>query len=507
MDLPREPPLGSYDYDLLVLGGGSGGLAVAKEAAGLGKGVMLVDPVAASLRGTQRELGGSTLNDCKRKFLQQASLLGKALEDARRYCWKVEDNVSHGWAELVKAVQPQLTTRSLDLKRELKTCGVSYLSARGEIVAPHTVEVTDVNGWKRCLTAETLVVATGGRPRYLDIPGSREHCLTSEDLLSLPHHPGRTLVVGGTAEGVEYAGFLFGLGLAVTVMPQPDLLPGFDRRMAQKVENDLVVRGLEVLHHCSVAQIEKVGPCVKDPLSGETTDGPAKLQVNIMSKDGQTRQEEFDTVLLAIGREAATHDMGLEGVGVQCGQDGRILVNESDQTSVDHIYAVGSVQHGRPSSSGLSVHAGTLLARRLYRGENIQCDYTNVPTVVLTPLEYAVCGLSEEEAASAFGEGSVEVYHSYYWPLEWELPARNKNSCYLKVICHILDHEERVVGIHVMGPNAADVVQGFAAAMKCGLTKRQLDATVGVRPSSAQVLCSLTLTQRASEALAVRGNC
>uniref|UniRef100_A0A673C7Y1 Thioredoxin reductase 1 n=1 Tax=Sphaeramia orbicularis TaxID=375764 RepID=A0A673C7Y1_9TELE len=146
---------------------------------------------------------------------------------------------------------------------------------------------------------------------------------------------------------------------------------------------------------------------------------------------------------------------------------------------------LGLLQHGRPSTTGLSVHAGTLLACRLYGGENTLCDYTNVPAVVLTPLEYAACGLSEEKANLMFGKDNIEVYHNYYWPLEWTLPARNKNSCYVKVIS--MSPQDRVVGLHIMGPNAGDVLQGFATAMKCGLTKRQLDATVGISPSSAQV--------------------
>uniref|UniRef100_A0A3B5BDH0 Thioredoxin reductase 1, cytoplasmic n=1 Tax=Stegastes partitus TaxID=144197 RepID=A0A3B5BDH0_9TELE len=143
------------------------------------------------------------------------------------------------------------------------------------------------------------------------------------------------------------------------------------------------------------------------------------------------------------------------------------------------------VSHGRPSTTGLSLHAGTLLARRLYGGDSILCDYTVVPTVVLTPLEYAACGLSEEKASLTFGEDNIEVYHSYYWPHEWTLPARNKNSCYVKVICHVPD--QRVVGLHIMGPNAGDILQGFVTAMRCGLTKQQLDATVGVHPGAAQV--------------------
>ncbi|KAM8740481.1 thioredoxin reductase 1, cytoplasmic-like isoform 2-T2 [Acanthopagrus schlegelii] len=512
-----DPPTGSsseaYDYDLLVIGGGSGGLAVAKEAAGLRRKVLLLDLAAPSPRGTKRELGGSSLNtNSVRRFLQQASLLGKAIQNSQKYGWRGKERASHGWRELVEAVQQQVKTRSLELKKELKRCGVFYLNARAEIVAPHTVEVMDTNGSKRRVTAETLVIATGDSPQYLGVPGDREYCITSEDLLSLPHPPGRTLVVGGSAEGLESAGFLFGLGLPVTVMQQHDLLQGFDQKTAQKIENHMIVSGVKFLYHCSLTKVEQTEASSKEVVSDDSAATPQQfsnggLQATIISKEGQTIQEDFDTVLLAVGRKATTDDIGLECVGVQRSQDtGRILVNERDQTSVDHIYAIGSVQHGCPSTTGLSVHAGTLLARRLYRGDSTLCDYSNVPTVVLTPLEYAACGLSEEKANLTFGEANVEVYHSHYWPLEWELPGKNKNSCYVKVICHIPDHE-RVVGLHVMGPSAGDIVQGFAAAMKCGLTKEQLDATVGIHPGSAQVLTSLTQTQRMSEALMMRGNC
>lgn len=513
MEPPLGPSLGPYDYDLLVIGGGSGGLAVAKEAAGFRKKVLILDLAATSPRGIERELGGSRLNiDSIRKFLQQASLLGKAMQDCQKYGWKTNGHESHGWSELVEAVHEQLKTGSVELKRELKRCGVFYLSARGEIVAPHTVEATERNGRKRRLTAETLVIATGDRPQYLGVPGDREHCLTSEDLLSLPHPPGQTLVVAWSAEGLECAGFLSGLGVPVTVMRQPEPLSGLDENIVQKMENYMFVNEVTFLHHCSLTKVEQTEAGSEDAVSDTSAAAPkqssrGRLRVTILTKEGQTKQEDFDTVLLAVGRKAFTGDIGLECVGVKCSQDtGRILVNERDETSVDHIYAIGSVQHGRPSTTGLSVHAGILLARRLYRGDSILCDYTNVPTVVLAPLEYAACGLSEEKANLTFGEPNVEVYHSHYWPLEWELPARDKNSCYVKVICHIPDNE-RVVGLHVMGPNAADILQGFVAAMKCGLTKQQLDATVGIHPGSAQVLSSLTQTQRMSEALAVRGNC
>ncbi|KAM3858867.1 thioredoxin reductase 1, cytoplasmic-like [Diretmus argenteus] len=547
-----------YDYDLLVVGGGAGGLAVAKEASGLGRRVLILDLETPSPKGTKMGLGGASM----RKLLHQASLLGKALADAPSFGWRFQEaGVSHSWTDLVAVLQQQVTSGSVELKKELRDGGVCCLSAHGEITAPHTVQVTDVNGTKISLSAETLVIATGDGPRYLDVAGARELCLTSDGLFSLPHSPGRTLVVGGSADGMECAGVLLGLGLQVTVLLQTELLPGLDTKMAQKIENHMLVHGVDFIHHHSLSKVERIDACSKDVVAvvltlhkpqksrslslrkGERNDRVAfsisgediprivdqpirslgrQYTSNLSDKEmGKTILSQLSEglakinasqlpgkykVVLTVGRKACTSGIGLERVGVKCSRAGGILVNEREQTSVDHVFALGSVQHGRPSAAGLAVQAGALLARRLYAGETAMCDYTNVPTVLFTPLEYAACGLSEDKANVTFGEANIEVYHSYYWPLEWTVPARDKNSSYVKVICHISDHE-RVVGLHIMGPNAGDTVQGFAAAMKCGLTKQQLDSTVGIHPVSAKVFTTLTLTQRMSEAMMVRGNC
>ncbi|XP_029901683.1 thioredoxin reductase 1, cytoplasmic-like [Myripristis murdjan] len=515
MDPPAGPRASSrtYDYDLVVIGGSSGGLAVAQEASELRRKVLILDLEAPSAKGTKWGLGGSGVNsDSVRRLLHQACILGKSIKDSEKYGWSFKEPARPGWAELLEAVQQQVACQSQALKADMRSCGLFYLQARGAMLAPHTVEATDVDGRRSTLSAETVVIATGDRPQYVDVPGGRELCLTSDDLFALPRSPGRTLVVGGTAEGLECAGFLSGLGLRVTVLPQPELLPGFDRGIAEMVENHMLVHGVDYMHHHSLSKVEQVKGGSKDIVSGVSEAAAQQvssgsLRVTFVSKEGDTRQEEFDTVLLAVGRKACTSDIGLERVGVKCSPDtGRILVNDRDQTSVDHVYAVGSVQHGRPSTTGLSVHAGRLLARRLYRGDDIVCDYSSVPTVVFTPLEYAACGLSEERANLTFGQDNIEVYHDYYWPLEWTIPGRDKNSCYVKVVCHI-PNNERVLGLHVMGPNAGDIVQGFVAAMKCGLTKQQLDATVGLHPVSAKVLTTLTWTRRMSEAAMQRGGC
>ncbi|XP_036375624.1 thioredoxin reductase 1, cytoplasmic-like [Megalops cyprinoides] len=487
----------TYDYDLVVIGGEPGGLAVAKEAAAYGKRVLVLDPVAPAPAGTTWGLGGSRghVTCASRKLMQQAALLGQAVRDSGKFGWEREERVSHNWSDMTETLKRRLG--SLRESRDLRDDRVSYLNTSGELVGPHTVKVTDTKGKETCHSAAAFVIATGGRPRYPGIPGDREYCVTGEDLLQLPRCPGRTLVVGGSGAGLECAGFLCDLGLEVTVMVRSVLLPGLDRKMAQKIENHMFVHGVSFLHRFAPTKVEQV-----------QEGGSARLRVTAVSADGtETYEGEFDTVLLAIGRDACTHNIGLDCVGVRYNlKSGKIPVDEEDRTNVRHVFALGEAQEGRWGLRPAAVQAGRLLARRLYAGHSTKCDYTNVPVTVFTPMEYAACGLSEESANHKYGEDNIEVYHSYYWPLEWTLPARDKNSCYAKVICHIPD-SERVVGVHVMGPNAGEVIQGFAVAVRCGLTKDQLDATIGIHPVCAEVLTTLTVTQRSSDALAVRGNC
>ncbi|XP_030623740.1 thioredoxin reductase 1, cytoplasmic [Chanos chanos] len=491
--MEQTEALGCYDYDLLVIGGGSAGLAVAKEAASLGKMVLVLDYGSPSPAGRK---WGSVAS----KLLHQAALLGNALRDAPHYGWRPLENVSHSWSEVVSAVQQFRRAQSFECRQELRKSNITFIQARARFLGSHTVEATNSQGEKTVHTAAVIVIATGDRQQYPGIPGDREYCITCDDLLAVPDSVGCTLVVGGSAEGLECAGFLSGLGLDVTVMVQSVLLEGFDRKVTKKIENHMYVHGVNFLHHYIPIQIEQVEE--------------GKLRVMAVSTEGtETYEGEFNTVLLSLGREACTKDLGLENVGVNYNKrTGKISVNGNDQTNVPNIYAIGSSQENplthptTRTNSGLSVLAGRMLAQRLYGERSIKCDYSFSPAVVFTPMEYACCGLSEERACESFGEENIEVYHSPFWPLEWTLPARNKNSCYAKVICHIPDNR-RVVGLHVLGPSAGEIIQGFAAALRCGLTKDQLDTTVAVHSVCAQVLTNLTVTQRESDAMQVRGNC
>ncbi|XP_069486010.1 thioredoxin reductase 1, cytoplasmic isoform X2 [Ambystoma mexicanum] len=492
-DVPKED---SYDFDLIVIGGGSGGLAAAKEAARYKQKVLVLDYVTPSPLGTKWGLGGTCVNvGCiPKKLMHQTALLGQALQDSRKYGWQVEENVQHSWDMMTDAVKQYINSLNWGYRAALMENSVKYENGYGEFVGPHKIKSTNSRGTEKLHTAKRFLIATGERPRYLGIPGDKEYCITSDDLFSLSYCPGKTLVIGASYVALECAGFLAGLGLDVTVMVRSILLRGFDQQIANKIGDYMEGHGIKFLRNYVPTKIEQIE-------SGT----PGKLKVTSKSTDGTEITEEYNTVLLAIGRDACTRNIGLDKVGVKINEKtGKIPVNDDEQTNVPYVYAIGDVLEDKLELTPVAIQAGRLLARRLYAGSTQKCDYVNVPTTVFTPMEYGACGLSEESALKKYGEDSIEVYHSYFWPLEWTVPARDNNKCYAKVICNKKD-QERVLGFHVLGPNAGEITQGFAVAIKCGLTKEQLDSTIGIHPVCAEVFTTLSVTKSSGEELVQSG--
>lgn len=487
----------SFDYDLIVLGGGSGGLACAQEAAILGKKVMVLDFVTPSPLGASWGLGGTCVNvGCiPKKLMHHAALLGQALADSRKYGWEYSQQVTHNWETMREAVQDHIGSLNWSYKQSLRNKGVTYVNAYGEFVDHHKIKATNRKGQESYYTAEKFVIATGERPRYLGIQGDKEYCITSDDLFSLSYCPGKTLVVGASYVALECAGFLAGLGLDVTVMVRSILLRGFDQEMAEKV-------GAYMEQH-KIKFLRKFVPVVVQQLEKGL---PGKLKVVAKSTEGpETIEEVYNTVLLAIGRESCTKKIGLEKIGVKIDErSGKIPVDDMEQTNVSYVYAVGDVLEGKLELTPLAIQAGKLLARRLFGGSLEKCDYINVPTTVFTPLEYGCCGLSEEKAIEVFTKENLEVYHTFFWPLEWTVAGRDHNTCYAKIICNKFDND-RVVGFHILGPNAGEITQGFAVAMKCGLTKQQLDGTIGIHPTCGEVFTTLEITKSSGLEITQKG--
>ncbi|KAF1401782.1 Thioredoxin reductase 3, partial [Eudyptula minor] len=494
-----------YDYDLIIIGGGSGGLACSKEAAALGKKVMVLDYVVPTPLGTSWGLGGTCVNvGCiPKKLMHQAALLGQALQDSRKYGWQYEQQVKHNWEIMVEAIQNYIGSLNWGYRVSLREKSVTYLNSYGEFIEPHKIKATNRKGQVSYHTAETFVLATGERPRYLGIPGDKEYCITSDDLFSLPYCPGKTLVVGASYVALECAGFLAGLGLDVTVMVRSILLRGFDQEMAEKVGAYMETHGVKFIRKF-VPVILSLQIFIQVEQLEEGM--PGRLKVTAKSTEGpEIFEEEYNTVLIAVGRDACTRNIGLETIGVKINEkNGKVPVNDEEQTNVPYVYAIGDILDGKLELTPVAIQAGKLLARRLYGGSSTKCDYINVPTTVFTPLEYGSCGLAEERAVEEYGKQNLEVYHSLFWPLEWTVPGRDNNTCYAKIICSKHDNN-RVIGFHVLGPNAGEVTQGFAAAIKCGLTKELLDETIGIHPTCGEVFTTMDITKSSGQDITQRG--
>lgn len=476
----------AYDYDLVVIGGGSGGLACSKEAAALGAKVAVLDFVKPSWAGSTWGLGGTCVNvGCiPKKLMHTAALLGESLGDARAYGWAVPEGaperhglLAHDWSAMVGAVQDHISSLNFGYRVQLKDKGVKYENALGRFVGPHALELTDKKGKVSTLTARRFVVAVGGRPKALDIPGG-ELAVSSDDLFALPAAPGRTLVVGASYVALECAGFLAGLGYDVTVAVRSILLRGFDQQIAELIGEAIVEHGARLLRATLPTRIERAAG--------------GRLAVTLRhSETGAESVELFDTVFTATGRVADTARLGLDAAGVRAQADGK-LACVHEQTNVPHIYAVGDVVAGRPELTPVAIMAGRLLARRLFGGATEGMDYERIPTTVFTPLEYGCVGLSEEDAIAKFGAGAVEVFHANYTPLEWAVvEARPQGKCYAKLIVHTAD-DERVVGFHVLGPNAGEITQGWGAAIRLGATYQSFISTVGIHPTSSEEFTTLS---------------
>lgn len=282
---------------------------------------------------------------------------------------------------------------------------------------------------------------------------------------------------------MECAGFLKGFGYDTTMMVRSILLRGFDQQMAGLVTNSLVEKGVNIKYNAVPTSV------VKDEATG-------KLTVAWKADDGSKGADEYDTVLFAIGRKALTDDLKLVNAGVAVvDANAKVPVNEREETNVDNIYAVGDVIDGRPELTPVAIHAGRLLARRLFGGGSQIMDYADVATTVFTPMEYGCVGMSEEMALKQFGEEHVEVMHAYYKPTEFFVPQKSVRSCYLKTVA-LREGDQKVLGMHYVGPVAGEVIQGFAAALKAGLTHKILLNTVGIHPTTAEEFTRLSITKR-----------
>lgn len=504
--------LSSYDYDLIVIGGGSGGLACSKEAQSLGKKVCVLDFVKPSPIGTTWGLGGTCVNvGCiPKKLMHQASLIGEYALDGTDYGWEnLPKARDHNWSKMISSIQSYIRSLNFKYKKDLRAKEVTYENAFGQFLSPHRLKLTDKQGRSKEISGEKIVVAVGGRPKYPNIPGDKEFGITSDDLFSLDYDPGKTLVIGASYVALECAGFLHGIGREVQIFVRSILLRGFDQQMAERIGLYMEQIGMKFHRESIPLRVERLE---------EGRPGKLRLHYRQTLENGETKElfEDCNTILFAIGREACTKDLNLQAIGLDLSAGNGLKIRTKEEQSVDvpWLYAIGDCidestmpPHQALELTPVAIQAGQLLARRLFGHSAVKMDYYNVPTTVFTPIEYGAIGLSEDEAILQLGEEKIEVYHSEFVPLEWALCEHRdkvKQMSYAKLI--VDKSTSRVIGFHVLSPNAGEITQGYAVAMRLGATKDDFDMTVGIHPTCAETLTTLTVTKSSGDS-AEAGGC
>ena len=502
----------SFDYDFAVIGGGSGGMAAAKEAASLGAKVILFDYVNPSPMGTKWGVGGTCVNvGCiPKKLFHYSGLLGESFHDASHLGWKTgfcdEKLPPHDWSELVSSVTSYIKKLNFSYRNGLRSAKVNYINGWASLDSadPHRVLYTQ-NGEKKSASAKHVVIAVGGRPTYPDIKNAKELAITSDDIFYRRSAPGKTLVVGGGYIAMECAGFLTALGYDTTVSVRSTPLRSFDHQIADKIVRVMTELGTQFL----------VGV---NPISFEKDDSES-----IKVKFDSGAEEVYDTVLLATGRTPETASLNLPTGSVL--PSGKIAVDADMRFGkVGSLFAIGDVVEGRPELTPVAIKDGELLARRLFGEGNKRLDRPDlIPTTVFTPIEYGCIGLSEESAIKTHTANNIESYLYEWQTLERAAVHRPKllklrenegdfeqsghNFCKIIVLKGPRPGFEPVLGFHYVGPNAGEVTQGFAVAMRLGMTKQDLDDTIGIHPTDAEAIVGLTITKTSGLDFVAAGGC
>lgn len=479
-----EPePQGDFDFDLFVLGGGSGGCAAALSAAGIdGLKVAVADYVEPSPAGTTWGVGGTCVNvGCiPKKLLHIAATMGDVNKsDAAAFGWDLNQNQEHSWKVVTENVQRYIKSElNQGMLDGFEANGIAYFNNKASLADRHTVALLQPDGSSKTVSAKYIILAAGGRPNDGGFPGA-ELCITSDDLFWLKDPPGKTLVVGAAYIALECGGMLTGMGCDVTVHVRSILLRGFDRECVDKI-------GDYMAHHGTKFAMGARGQ--------RFVPGKEKKVGCHFSLDGKEEYEEFDTVLLAIGRKGEASKLGLQNAGVWFDEHSGKVPAPCERTNVPNIFCIGDLIENRPELTPVAKVAGKKVVKRLFAGETAVMNYSNIATTVFTPLEYGMVGLTEDQAREKFGAefGEANMVTKVAKPLEWTLSAARDNDANKAFFKVLMNPKGTIVGFHMLGPNAGEVLQGMALAIKAGATKDMLDETIGIHPTTAETMTMLS---------------
>lgn len=439
--------MAEFDYDLFTIGAGSGGVAASRRAASYGARVAIAEG--------RRVAGTCVLRGCvPKKLLVYGVHFAHELEDAAGYGWTVGGSTLD-WARLIAAKDKEIDRLHGIYVKMLNDAGVAILDGWAEIVGPNEVRLGG-----RTYRARHILVATGGRPEKPAIPGI-EHAITSDEALDLKTLPRRIVIVGGGYIAVEFAGIFRAAGVEVTELIRADqILRGFDGDIRTHLAAEMAKQGIQIRPGVRVARIDK---------------GSSGFELT--SETGESF--ETDLVMYATGRVPNTTGMGLETVGVHLNKRGAISVDEWQQTTVPSIYAVGDCTD-RINLTPVAIAEGRAVAETLFNRNPTKMDHHNVPSAVFSQPPVGSVGLSEEAARQI---AAVDIYRAVFRPMKFILPGRDEKTMMKLVV----DRESgRVLGAHMVGADAPEIVQGLAIAVKAGLTKSQWDRTVAIHPTAAE---------------------
>jgi glutathione reductase (NADPH) len=436
-----------YDFDFFVIGAGSAGTRASRIAAGHGARVAVAE---------DRYLGGTCVNvGCvPKKLLVYAAHFGEDFEDAAGFGWTVGER-RHDWKTLIANKNKEIARLNGVYKRLIEGAGATIIDGRARLKDRHTVVIGE-----RAYSADKILIATGGWPLVPEFPG-REHVITSNEAFFLEDLPKRIVIVGGGYIAVEFAGIFHGLGAQVTQLHRgPLFLRGFDDDCRAHLADEMRKKGIDLRFDTEVARIDRHGD-----------------HLVIGLKDGTAL--DADLVMHATGRAPATKGIGLEEVGVRL-RHHAVAVDEHWRSSVDNIYAVGDVTD-RVNLTPVAIAEGHALADRLFNPSGRAVSYDNIPSTVFSQPNLGTVGLTEAQARAK--HTALDIYKSTFTPMKHTLSGRQEKSLMKLVVERAT---QKVVGVHMVGPDAGEIIQGFAVALQMGATKADLDRTIGIHPTAAE---------------------